>query len=159
MGVPQKRERVFFIARRNDLLLEDLQLNFDEKPISVGSALKGIAISSDQVKLLSESSIKLWSKTKPGNNFASVHPSGNRFSEKKLNPNLPAPTLTTCCPPSHWSTPRRITVAEAVRLQTFPDDYDFSYNNAFHAIGMSVPPMMMKNIALQVKQQWLDNLR
>lgn len=33
MGVPQKRERVFFVARRKDLKFPELKLNFNEKPI------------------------------------------------------------------------------------------------------------------------------
>ena len=33
MGVPQKRERVFFIARRKDLKLPELKLSFNEEPI------------------------------------------------------------------------------------------------------------------------------
>lgn len=33
MGVPQRRERVFFIARRKDLNLPKLKLEFNEKPI------------------------------------------------------------------------------------------------------------------------------
>ena len=33
MGVPQKRERVFFICQRNDLKFIPLKLAFDEKPI------------------------------------------------------------------------------------------------------------------------------
>ena len=36
MGVPQSRERVFFIARRKDLNFPPLVLNFDEKPIPFG---------------------------------------------------------------------------------------------------------------------------
>lgn len=33
MGVPQRRERVFFIARRKDLKLPKIDLNFDQRPI------------------------------------------------------------------------------------------------------------------------------
>lgn len=36
MGVPQRRKRVFFIARRNDLNLPKLVLDFREKPIHFG---------------------------------------------------------------------------------------------------------------------------
>ena len=36
MGVPQKRERVFFIAHRKDLNFPKLNLNFNEKPIKYG---------------------------------------------------------------------------------------------------------------------------
>ena len=40
MGVPQKRERVFFICQRNDLKFKPLKLVFDEKPIVVKEVLK-----------------------------------------------------------------------------------------------------------------------
>ena len=51
MGVPQKRERVFFICRRKNLNLPELQLNFNEKPIKFkevrekgkGEEVKGVA--------------------------------------------------------------------------------------------------------------------
>lgn len=36
MGVPQARERIFFIARRKDLELPDLQLDFKESPVYFG---------------------------------------------------------------------------------------------------------------------------
>ena len=56
----------------------------------------------------------------------------------------------------HWQEPRRITKEEAIRLQTFPDDYDFAGNSGFYAIGMSVPPIMMQRLAVEIKRQWLD---
>lgn len=36
MGVPQARERIFFVARRKDLSFSNLTLNFNEKPIYFG---------------------------------------------------------------------------------------------------------------------------
>lgn len=36
MGVPSKRERCFFVARRQDLNFQNLKLHFDEKPILFG---------------------------------------------------------------------------------------------------------------------------
>ena len=36
MGVPQKRERVFFIAHRKDLKYPKLSMNFQSKPIPFG---------------------------------------------------------------------------------------------------------------------------
>lgn len=41
MGVPQKRQRVFFLCRRNDLELPEITMAFNEKPITFGKARSG----------------------------------------------------------------------------------------------------------------------
>ncbi len=50
----------------------------------------------------------------------------------------------------HYSEPRLITYAEAKRLQTFPDDYDFMDIDGRYVCGMSVPPFMTQRVALEV---------
>lgn len=158
MGVPQKRQRIFFIAKRNDLNLPALQLNFNEKTISAKEAFQGIISDPNKITWLTEESKALWQKTRLGDSFKTVHPKGSRFNEQKLNPNEPATTLTTRCMPMHWQEPRRITIEEALRLQTFPDDYDFADTSGFYAIGMSVPPFMMQRLANEIRVQWLDKI-
>lgn len=42
-------------------------------------------------------------------------------------------------------------------VQTFPQDYEFGDQSAQYTCGMSVPPVMMAQIATEVYQQWLKS--
>jgi DNA (cytosine-5)-methyltransferase 1 len=74
-----------------------------------------------------------------------------------------APTLTTGCTDitrgryAHPEQDRAITLREAARLQSFPDDYIFTGNAAQIArqIGNAVPPEMMRCIGLGLKSALL----
>jgi len=78
---------------------------------------------------------------------------------RRLDPKLPSHTLvahlgTDTYSHIHPFEPRGISVREAARLQSFPDDYIFNVpmGSAFTQIGNAVPPLLSKAVAKAVKR-------
>lgn len=78
---------------------------------------------------------------------------------KKIDRDRPCHTLVAHLSIDSYShihpwEPRGISVREAARIQSFPDDYVFQSNmgDAFKQIGNSVPPLMAKAIAKVLKE-------
>jgi len=154
MGVPQRRQRTFFVARCSDLNLPKLDIAFNEPTISCGQAFETLTVGS--TKPASEEQAKWWKLTKPGESFSKEHPKGSWFNSIKLRRDWPANTLAASGGASgfyHWSECRKIADAECLRLQTFPDDFDLGGISGQYICGMSVPPFMMQRVADQVAKQ------
>lgn len=157
MGVPQRRERTFFIARRKDLHLPKIDLSFNEKAIPLNAAFKNVKIKGPS----RDGSInsKYWYKCKPGECFSKYHPTQNLFNNKKLDPNKPSLTVTGHANGLfHWESNRNLSSEEFSIVQTFPTDYNFGKNEAGYITGMSVPPYMMNRISKQIELQLLTRL-
>lgn len=157
MGVPQARERTFFVARRKDLNLPQLTLDFQESPITVAKAWEGIAEMGKDVS--SSSMVKYWERIKPGEAMSKVHEKGSLFGQIKINPEKPAPTLTSKeYQLWDWREPRLLSPKQCFRLQSFPDDYNSLKTEAKYVCGMSVPPFMMQRVSDQIYKQWLSKI-
>jgi DNA (cytosine-5)-methyltransferase 1 len=155
MGVPQRRERTFFVARRQDLDWPKLTLTMKEPPIPIGKAIADVELRGKVVWLTPESK-SLWAKVEPGDSLAKAHPKGHRFNAFVANPKRPANTLAASSDsmPIHWKEARRFTGAEMCRVQAFPDDYEFCGVNPGYVMGMSVPLFMTQRVALEIGRQW-----
>ena len=49
--------------------------------------------------------------------------------------------------------------SEFIKIGSFPKDYNFNGNKSQYIIGMSVPPVMISNIATEVYKQWLNKIQ
>lgn len=154
MGVPQTRQRTFFISRRQDLVLPQMDLNFLEQQITVSKAW--VDILNIRGKDVSGSTmLKYWRRISPGSSMSKVHEKGSLFGHMKLHPHKPSPTMTSKeYQLLDWRSPSLLSPIQVLRIQSFPDDYDFGAQEAKYVCGMSVPPLMMQRVANQIYEQW-----
>lgn len=153
MGVTQMRERTFFVCRRSDLNIPKFRLSFDEPETSVMNAFVGC--STADAKPLSRKAAVHWERTKPGGLF-SVCGAATGKMNRRLDPLRPAWTQTATPNLYHWREARHLSRDESVRVQSFPDDYDFLDARPGYVCGMSVPPLMMQRVASEVARALLS---
>lgn len=166
-GVPQRRERVFFVAVRNDIDVPPLKLAPTHRWISAGEATGDVQVltaAEIEDTKPSESGKKYYAQTKPGDSYAEAceQATGKAsfFNYGRLSCGLPSPTLTAASATRscdmHWSECRALTFREWKRLGSFPDDYQAKTDKiGKYMIGMSVPPKMTEAVARAVIDQWL----
>lgn len=159
MGVPQKRKRVFFIAHRNDLRLPKLVLNFNEKPILYREIKSGQGSPLNRNK----ATYKRWLRRHPADkNIGDIveRTEGIRssFNTILLHDNKVPNTVVSNSEYIRYGEPYRASDQDFIRMQTFPQDYDFMNADVQYVCGMSVPPVMMKKIAEQIHRQWLSRI-
>jgi DNA (cytosine-5)-methyltransferase 1 len=162
MGVPQARERIFFIARRKDLGFSPLVLDFQEPPI-LFSAI---------VDRNSSTHKSLWFSIKARWPFVEKGDQNMKFADAKyrnkttynaffstaiLYDDVVAPTLTSSGTTVYYDEVRNLNDDEYRRMCSFPKDYDFNGIDARYVLGMSVPPLMTAKIANAIKTQWFSN--
>jgi len=160
-GVPQRRERVFFCAVRNDINVPSLQIAPTHRWISAGEACADVQDLTDAVQITNAKELNYWNNTSPGNSLSEgcFKATGKKswFNNVKLSGDKPSCTISsTHANFTHWDTPRRLTYREWKRLGSFPDDYQAKSDKiGKYMIGMSVPPKMTEVVARAVIDQWL----
>ena len=163
MGVPQARERVFFVGHRKEYdYLPKLKLQFNEEPILFGEFAQD-----EGGNPITDRMMQLWNKRKPTDNtFAHINLRVN--GDGSLFTNVIAHkerVLATLCANSarhaHYDVPMYMTNDEMLQGSSFPMDYDWGGQDSVlqFLTGMSVPPLMTAQIAYQIYKQWLSRIR
>lgn len=157
MGVPQRRKRCFFIAHRKDMAVGKLKLDFHEKPIPFGAVRSehGRPIKKDgRVKNMikyrrdSDSSLK--------DILMRVEGHKSLYNDNIIHDGEPAPTITASGSLFRFVDGEYLSAEDFINVSSFPQDYDFCGGNVQYVCGMSVPPVMIANIASEVYRQWLE---
>lgn len=156
MGVPQKRERVFFIAHRKDLPYQKLKMEFRSKPIpfSVVREPYGKTLPEDNM------SAKLLKYRIPSDRCLAdisvrVRKKNSGFTSPINHDDEPVQTITAGGYCFRMCDGLLMTDKDIIGCQTFPQDYNFLDQDVQYVCGMSVPPVMMAKISEQVYLQWL----
>ena len=169
MGVPQRRERVFFIALRKDLaepflynadmftVVPKLELNFKEPEIKYGEFADTLG------KPLTEHQQMLWNKkidtdTYLGDINARERGLLSDFNAILVKHNSSLNTITANGKFIDFETPQHISDEAIKKAGSYPLDYDFKTNKVIYLVGMSVPPIMTARIADEIFEQWLSKL-
>lgn len=161
MGVPQKRERIFIIGMKKELEFPKLTLEFDEKTITYGE-IKG-----KDYKPINKDTLlyQRWLKRNKNDNSLcdTIKRTENGrticFNTQYLKDDRIPNTLASGSLFLRFDVPGSISDREIKLIQTFPQDYNFCGQNVQYVCGMSVPPIMMKKIAEQIKIQLLDKIK
>jgi len=167
MGVPQRRRRVFIFGLRKDLAasipqkldlfstIPILNLSFSEREIPFSEIDTG-----EEIGHFPPCHAQYWAAVANGANFGTVHPTGSYFSCYKANPNKPLMTISGVnqgqCAIFHHKYPRALNDAEIMLASSFPLDFDFGKTKVLFACAMSVPPVMLAQVANQISLQWLS---
>jgi DNA (cytosine-5)-methyltransferase 1 len=159
-GVPQRRERVFFVAIRDDIEAPPLKLSPKHRWISSGEAIGDIQDLTEDEK--SDTDVSRYAIGRVASKLVKGEHTGMGFQHSIIKKDKPSPTLTAAIGGAssasvmHWYGDRKLTFREAKRLGSFPDDYHAKTDKiGKYMIGMSVPPKMTEVVARAVIEQWL----
>lgn len=171
MGVPQRRERVFFLCLRKDLAkpflhwpdmfteLPKITMDFDESEI----IFREIFEIENNERMLTGAALELWNnRIETDIDLDNISTRQGRpnymFNHKFLKLSKVANTITAndlCC---LYEVPRYRSKKELCECGTYPIDYNFINLKPEYLIGMSVPPIMTAQIASNIHEQWLSKL-
>ena len=161
MGVPQKRERVFFLCIRKDIAKPVIQpwglfgekpvikLDFNEEPITCRDCNLELA---DEIKgCFSED----YDRLKNGGDkkyFQSL-----LVELDDIHPTIVAGYKDKASPMPAWEK-KWLSKSDLCKIGSYPQDYDFGNCKPQYLIGMSVPPIMTAQVATEIYEQWLSKI-
>ena len=155
MGVPQKRERVFFVARRKDLNLPELKLSFNEKEIVFGGLTQSTG------KKLSPDTLfyKKWlQRIKSDTDLAAIYERTEKrqtnFSTKIIHKDKVPFTITCGSSYIKFDKPELLSDLDYCQIGSYPLDYNFMKLQPQELIGRAVPPVMMAQLSHQIYLYW-----
>ena len=141
-GVPQNRERLLIVGIRGDTPF-NYPPRIIKKPLTAQETIADLENCDEN-----PDTKHIWSKAKPSPDQGS----------RKLRADAPATTMRAEHHGNvqwHYKLPRRISLREQARLQSFPDEFTFpcGMRETERQIGNALPPVMAWHIARSIQDQ------
>lgn len=163
MGVPQRRERVFVIGVRLDIATQlgwanpyfpELTMQFNEPGILFGDIRSAEGSQKGVTPYIKERmAVKIKSDDSIGDINLRVHGKNAAFTLMILHDDKVAPTITAGGKFFRYHDDTTLSKEDLLNISTFPADYDFLDCTPQYLMGMSVPPVMIAQIATQLHNQ------
>lgn len=164
-GIPQRRERVFIVGTKKDLKIDFKYPISHHEPMTSKQAIDDLWGKEKHSEFPNHDQISL-AKFRPpskvgtqGNQMIPANgPSHVMRAEHHMNIQAHYRTTDSNCSIEDRSKWRRLTVREAARIQTFPDNFVFIGNKSstYKQVGNAVPPIlgwyMAKALELALKK-------
>lgn len=150
-GVPQVRERVIIIGIR-----EDIFAGFEWAPPTHSCTNNGLLPWVTIKEAIGDLEDDEKHQSLPNYGYSKAKFFPGTQGNIKTKADKPAPTMRAEHHGNiefHYNLPRRLSVREAARIQSFPDDFVFfrSISDAYRQIGNAVAPVFAWHIAKMVK--------
>ncbi|MEM4203254.1 MAG: DNA (cytosine-5-)-methyltransferase [Candidatus Methanomethylicaceae archaeon] len=152
-GVPQRRRRLFIVGVRSDI---DRDFEFPtpthaEPILADAMGLQRWVTAREALKDLEDEKVLMSLPNHERSKAKLTRGQGN----KPIRPDAPSTTIRAEHHGNiefHYSLPRRLSVRECARLQSFPDDFVFKapMSSAYKLVGNAVPPVLAWHVAKAV---------
>ncbi len=150
-GIPQRRERVIIVGIRNDIKKEFFFPKPFHAPMTSKQAIDDLWGKENNPRIYNHNEVSL-AKFRPpskvgtqGNQMIPANgPSHVMRAEHHMNIQAHYRTIDPNAKIDDRQSWRRLTVREAARIQTFPDDFKFlgTKSSNYKQVGNAVPPIM-----------------
>lgn len=171
MNVPQKRERVFFICVRKDLINKTF-FDYDKNKLIIDLEFKEDEIFFEEIKdykgrPLTEYKRNIWNNRLYSHKNLSdtkkhMGLKPNNFGCKYIKDTDVLNTITTngCSDLILYDKPLHVSIDTIIKGSTFPMDFSVKRRSQFNFIcGMSVPPYMMYHVSDRVNKYILEKIK
>ena len=170
MGVPQRRERVFFICLRKDLAkpflhfadmfteIPKIEMEFKDRPILFGEIFEknGKGEQSIPPSYSKYYDLRLFKEYSMSQTCIRVENKKKFFSVQYIAKHKVLNTITAGEKNMLHDEKRTLSKSEIIKGCSFPKDYNFLNNKLGYLMGMSVPPVMVAQVASKIYEQWIS---